>query len=64
LVWHSGFSQWNDNFEDGDFVLNPSWTGNTAEFKIEDSALKLAAPAVSGLAYLSTPSENINNAAW
>ena len=64
LVWHSGFSQWNDNFEDGDFVSNPSWTGNTADFKIENYVLKLSAPAVSGAAYLSTPSEYINDAVW
>jgi hypothetical protein len=64
LVWHSGFSQWNDNFEDGDFVSNPSWTGNTADFKIENYVLKLSAPAVGGAAYLSTPSENINDATW
>lgn len=64
LVWHSGFSQWTDSFEDGDFILNPSWTGNTADFKIENYVLKLSAPSVSGTAYLSTPSTSINDATW
>ena len=64
LVWQTGFSQWNDNFVDGDFSNNPSWTGNTADYKIENNVLRLSAPAVSGQSYLSTPSENINDASW
>ncbi len=64
LVWHSSFSQWTDSFEDGDFILNPSWTGNTADYSIEEYALKLSAPAVSGTAYLSTPSTSTNDATW
>ena len=64
LVWQTGFSQWNDNFGDGDFSINPAWSGNTVDYSIVNSALRLSAPAVSGSAYLSTPSGNINNATW
>ena len=64
LVWHTSFSQWNENFEDGDFTVNPTWNGDTAKFRVDNYALKLSAPAVSGSAYLSTPSGNINNAKW
>ena len=64
LVWHSGFSQLTDNFEDGEFNSNPSWTGNTDDFIVENNVLRLSAPAVSGSSYLSTPSGSINNATW
>jgi hypothetical protein len=64
LVWQTGFSQWNDNFEDGDFSNDPSWTGDTADFNVENNTLRLSAPAVSGQSYLSTPSENINDGSW
>lgn len=64
LVWHTSFSQWTDNFSDGDFSINPSWNGTTADFSIESNVLRLSAPAVSSSSYLSTHSESINNASW
>jgi hypothetical protein len=64
LVWHTSFSQWTDNFSDGDFTINPPWVGNTADFSIEDNVLRLLAPAVSSTSYLSTSSENVNDASW
>jgi hypothetical protein len=64
LVWHTSFSQWTDNFSDEDFTINPPWIGNTADFSIEDSVLRLLAPAVSSTSYLSTSSENVNDASW
>jgi len=64
LVWHSGFSQWTDDFGDGNFEFDPTWYGDTAKYKVEDFSLRLSAPAANGSAYLSTPSKNINNASW
>lgn len=53
-----------DRFTDNDFAVNPEWTGDDTKFTIEDFQLKLQAPAVTGGAYLSTPSEAINNSVW
>jgi lamin tail-like protein len=64
LVWQTGFSQWSDNFGDGDFTLNPAWSGTSTAFIVENSILRLSAPAIGGNSYLSTPSENINDATW
>jgi hypothetical protein len=64
LVWHTSFSQWTDNFDDGNFNDAPSWSGNTANFSVEAGVLRLTAPAVSGSSYLSTKSDVINAALW
>jgi Lamin Tail Domain len=57
-------AQFTDNFSDGDFNANPAWSGTDSKFSAATGVLKLAAPAVSETAYLSTPSESINNASW
>ncbi|MEN8249807.1 MAG: hypothetical protein ABFS32_12815, partial [Bacteroidota bacterium] len=64
LVWQAGFSQWYDNFSDGDFITNPSWNGNATDFLVENNELKLNAPAVSAISYLSTNSDVLNSASW
>jgi hypothetical protein len=60
----TSYSQVAENFSDNDFTVNPEWTGEDGKFIIEDFQLKLQAPAEAGVAYLSTPSEAINNAVW
>lgn len=57
-------AQFTDTFNDGNFTTNPSWSGTDSKFTIQSGVLKLKAPAVSETAYLSTPSEAINNASW
>ena len=64
LVWQTSFSQWSDDFSDGDFTNNPSWQGDTANFMIDNNSLRLSAPAVPGTSYIITGSENIINASW
>jgi len=64
LVWHSGFSQWTESFDDEEITNNPSWAGDTAEFRVVDNVLRLLAPAVTSTSYLSVASANINNASW
>lgn len=61
---HVCIAQFTDNFSDGNFSVNPVWTGTDTKFLIESGILKLNAPAVSETAYLSTPSASINNASW
>jgi hypothetical protein len=59
------FSQWSDNFTDGDFTANPIWSGQVSNFDIDVSnRLHLNAPAVSDTSYLSVLSDVIENATW
>ena len=59
------FAQFTDNFTDGNFTSNPTWTGETDKFIVNaQSQLQLFAPAVTDDAYLSTSSNAINNASW
>ena len=65
LVTQIGFSQFVDNFSDGDFSVNPIWAGDTANYEVDPSfLLHLNAPALADISYLSTPSTAINNATW
>ncbi len=60
------FSQFVDDFSDGDFTNNPTWTGNTDNF-IVNTAEQLQLyinPLEEGVSYLSTPSSAINDAEW
>ncbi|MFH1957051.1 MAG: lamin tail domain-containing protein [bacterium] len=48
---------WSDDFSDGDFTLSPSWGGDPASWRINDSnELQLGAPAAEQWEYLSTES--------
>jgi hypothetical protein len=53
-----------DNFADGDFSSNPTWSGDNAKFIINAGKLKLQAPAANDLAFLSTSCQSIYNASW
>ena len=58
-------AQFNDDFSDGDYVINPAWYGDNAKFEVDiNSELHLNAPSVSDEAYLSTTSEAIADAEW
>src|SRR5688572_12346646 len=61
---HVCIAQFADNFSDGDFTNNPSWSGDNSRFSVESSQLRLTAPAVTDVAYLSTASAAINDAVW
>jgi len=59
------FAQVNDNFSDGNFTDDPSWTGDSANFEIDTLLqLHLNAPEVADTSYLATQSQAINNAVW
>jgi len=58
-------AQYSDNFSDGDYEVNPHWSGDTSAFDVSSgSQLWLNAPAVSSAAVLSTLSSAILNAEW
>ncbi len=58
------FAQVIDSFDDSDFLVNPAWSGNTEKFSVINNQLKLQAPAATDAAYLSVPSQAINDASW
>lgn len=60
----SCIAQFTDNFSDGDFTANPVWAGTDSKFIVDAGRLRLQAPAVADMAYLSTASTAINNAVW
>ena len=58
-------AQYVDSFSDGDFSQKPSWSGSIDKFIVNPAnQLQLNAPATTSNAYLSTPSQAINNASW
>jgi hypothetical protein len=62
--WQVCVAQFTDNFNDGDFTTNPSWTGDEGKFIINSGQLRLQANAVNAKVYLTTASTCINNASW
>jgi hypothetical protein len=65
-VAFNGNAQFQDNFTDGDFTSNPTWSGDALNYEVDGSnQLHLNhLPAVTDESYLSTPSSAINNAEW
>lgn len=60
-----GMSQFADDFSDGNFTANPTWSGDDSNFEINSGGrLHLNAPASTDESYLSTPSVAIDTASW
>lgn len=59
------YAQLTDDFSDGDFLHQPTWTGDTAFFQVS-SAFELQSNGArqTDTIYLSTPSSAISNASW
>lgn len=58
-------AQFVDDFSDGDFTINPSWSGETSSFVVNDqNKLQLNAPEIDSDAYLSTPFSAIEDGVW
>lgn len=57
-------AQFTDDFSDGDFTADPPWSGTTIKFTIDAGRLRLQAPAVADIAYLTTTNEAINHGMW
>jgi hypothetical protein len=59
------FAQITDNFSDGDFTNNPTWTGSSSKFIVNtNQQLQLKGIAANDTAYLSTANTLINNTEW
>lgn len=58
-------AQFTDDFSDGDFTNNPSWTGMVSNFIVNNNnELQLDAPSVASSSYLVTESGAIEDAIW
>jgi hypothetical protein len=58
------FGQFADEFSDGDFVNNPTWSGDNEFFVIEDNRLRSNGPNSADVLSLSTPSIAMDMASW
>ncbi|MEO8086232.1 MAG: T9SS type A sorting domain-containing protein [Bacteroidota bacterium] len=59
-------AQFYDPFSDGNYTVNPTWTGDTARFKVNVSHRLQTKDTVAGRSYLSTttPLASLNNIQW
>lgn len=62
----SVYSQFSDNFSDGNFTQNPIWVGDVSKFKISDGQLQLSDNTQDrvGPSYLSTVCKRVRNTSW
>ncbi|MDR1679126.1 MAG: lamin tail domain-containing protein [Prevotellaceae bacterium] len=60
----SAFSQFTDDFSDGDFTGNPTWSGTTSNFIVNAEMQLQSNASATSTSYLTTESEAIKNAAW
>lgn len=58
------FSQVSDDFEDGNFTVNPEWTGNQELFKVNSSFQLQLNDTEANQAYLGTANSMIANTEW
>lgn len=60
-----GFGQFVDDFSDGNFTSNPTWSGDAADFEVDgNQKLHLNATPQSDTSYLSVASQAIDDATW
>lgn len=63
--WGTLRAQVSDNFSDGDFTSNPTWTVNAAsDFTVASSQLRSANTTTNSNFYISTPNSLSNNCQW
>jgi hypothetical protein len=64
FLTQQALAQFTDNFNDGDLLSDPVWSGNGNHFEVTTGELHLNAPAATGSAYLAAPSKVSNRAIW
>jgi hypothetical protein len=57
-------AQVTDDFLDGDFTNNPTWSGNDSKFIIENGQLKSNSTLTNDIFYLTTPNTKCTDAEW
>ncbi len=64
-ICNQSFSQFTDNFNDGNFTANPAWTGNTSDWSVNSSfQLQSNNTTTNSNFYLSTPNTLATTAQW
>jgi len=58
------FGQLTESFADGDFTVNPAWTGTTTNFMVNAAGQLQSKATAASTSFLFTPSEAIDNATW
>lgn len=66
VLTNSVFAQVIDDFSDGDFTTNPTWSGTTADFIVNSSQQLQLNNTVAGVSYLTTPHglSSLDNKEW
>ena len=64
FVSFSAFGQLYESFSDGNFTVNPSWTGTASNFKVNSAFQLQSAASTASVSWLFTPSAAIENAVW
>lgn len=64
LLFLTATAQVNDNFSDGDFIANPTWTGSDTSFWVDNGWLRSKGPQASSNIYLTTPNTLFDSAEW
>ena len=59
-----GFSQFTDDFSDGDFTNNPAWIGDIGNFEVDTVFQLHLNDTITNVASLSTESKAIENGSW
>lgn len=60
----AAFSQFVDDFSDGDFANNPTWTGDNTNFEVNASKQLHLNTTGADTTIMCTPSSSINNTEW
>ena len=60
----SSNAQFIENFDDGSFLTNPQWLGDTSKFKVVGGKLQSKSNILNDKFYLSTVSKSLENTQW
>ena len=58
------YSQFFDDFSDGDFITNPSWSGDISQFEVDSNYSLHLNDTIASTSYLSVSSDFFYNTSW
>ncbi|HHN47610.1 MAG TPA: hypothetical protein ENN08_01510 [Bacteroidales bacterium] len=64
IIYMQGFAQFSDDFSDGNFTHNPTWTGDTDLFRIDNFMLRLNSSGDNDSSFLVTQSAVVHDTEW